>query len=404
MTRVLQENMPNTFSGTGNHGFDTCNIYMYLYNKNHAGDNDMNIIRMTIILFIASITVCCSISAKNSVTAARVANTGDTVWGFDFIDSNTVIFTEKGGKLGILTVSDGDISYVKHSIPVTPHGQGGLMDVHYTDTDDDTHVIFITYSKRLQNGLYTTALSKGTLSSDRKSFQSEEIFVAEAAGREGRHFGSRLALDTSKQHIYMSIGERGERNKAQELTNHNGTILRLTYSGEAVETNPFTDREDALDEIFAYGNRNPQGLYLTNDGILYETEFGPKGGDEINIIEKGKNYGWPKATHGREYSGDFIAPDSAPGTEQPIEYYTPVISPSGMMVYEADYHDNWSGDMFIANLSSRHLRRVRIRNRKVIEQEELFKDLGKRIRHVDYNDEGRIFFSTDSGDLYRIEQ
>jgi glucose/arabinose dehydrogenase len=333
-----------------------------------------------------------------SIEADRVVLDSGVIWGFDFVDSNSILYGTKQGKLGLFNTSTGKTTEVSHSIDFRTHGQGGLLDVVY---DDVNSLVFITYSKQNSKG-YTTALFKGKLNGNR--LQGSEIFEAAAYGSSGRHFGSRVALDTVAKTVYIGIGDRGERDKAQSLNYHNGKILRLTYDGEPLSSNPFYSRGGASREIFSYGHRNPQGLYLTKSGELFETEFGPKGGDEINLVESGKNYGWPKVTYGKEYSGAYIAPESAPGMEEPIAYYTPVISPSGMMVYENDYYPEWSGDMFIANLSSQHLRRVRIRNGRVLEEEKLFENLRKRIRHVNYSPDGKIYFSTDSGEIYEVKK
>jgi len=230
---------------------------------------------------------------------------------------------------------------------------------------------------------------------------TEVIFQAKVDSDTTRHFGSRLVFHQG--HIFMTIGDRGERAYAQKLNLHQGSILKLTHSGKAAADNPFLKTKNALAEIWSYGHRNPQGIDVHPETKeLWSCEFGPRGGDELNLIKKGRNYGWPVITYGKEYWGPSIGDTKKTGMEQPIEYWVPSISPSGMVFYTGDKIKSWKNDLFLANLSSTHLRRLRIRNNKVIEQEKLFESIDERIRHVRNAADGYLYFSTDSGKIFQI--
>ncbi|HRX14685.1 MAG TPA: PQQ-dependent sugar dehydrogenase [Spirochaetota bacterium] len=323
------------------------------------------------------------------------------IWGFTFINANEIIISEKSGKLGLFMVNSRQYREINHNIPFSVHGQGGLLDVAY---DSSIMTLFITYARKTKTDLYTTALASGKYSENTNSINFKEIFVSKAESPKGVHFGSRIALDKKSRQLYITIGDRGLRKRAQDLAFHNGKILRLTYNGDAVSTNPFYNKKNALPEIFSYGHRNPQGIYIRKDGHIFISEFGPKGGDEINIILPGKNYGWPLATYGKEYSGATIAPTHHPGTEQPVVWYVPAISPSGMTIYEHDYFPQWTGQIFMGALSARHLHRLNIIQGENNQKVKMYSELNKRVRHVSYNDVGQIFFSTDHGELYIISK
>lgn len=353
-----------------------------------------------LLIYVSLILTVFTVSAQNNsynVSPEIVAKVNDVVWGFDFIGGQAIL-TQKKGQITLVNLSNGSKQKVIHSIPFSVNGQGGLLDVYVLD--ERTEELLFTYSRRVSGG-YTTALGKGTLRGNRL-VDFKEIFRAKAIHSGGRHFGSRIEVDKKSRHIYLTVGERGQRKLAQNLSVHNGKILRLNYDGTPAKNNPFLNKSGALDEIYSYGHRNPQGIYFDSNGVLWSAEFGPKGGDEINIIKSGKNYGWPLTTYGTEYSGKYLAPKSYPGTIQPVAYWTPSISPSGMTVYEGSKYSKWKGDIFLANLSSRHLRRVRIRNGKVTEEEVFFKANNWRIRQVNYDSKGDIYFSTDHGHFVRL--
>ena len=201
----------------------------------------------------------------------------------------------------------------------------------------------------------------------------------------------------------MTIGDRGERKYSQDLGVHNGTVLRLTLDGKPAAGNPFANQAGARPEIWSYGHRNPQGIdFDPVSGKLYSCEFGPRGGDELTLVQPKLNYGWPVITYGREYWGGSIGPSFKDGMEQPVKHWTPSISPSGMAFYNGDKIKAWKGNLFIAALGNRHVRRIVMSGGKVQREEILFADLSERVRQVKQSPDGYLYFSTDSGKIFRV--
>ena len=326
-----------------------------------------------------------------------ILQTDGVVWGFDFVSPNELLVTLREGQLLYVDLAQN----IQKQLPtpqIAATGQGGLLDVHYRAENGKNHV-YLTYSTIFQ-GQLTTALARGVWS-EQTLQQLQTLFVAKVTGSSGRHFGSRLLF--KDQHIYMTIGDRGERDYAQDLSYHNGKILRLNLEGKAAAGNPFEQTPGALPEIWSYGHRNPQGIALDPvTGEIYSCEFGPRGGDELNRVAEGNNYGWPVITYGREYWGPSIGETHHPEMEQPVVYWVPSISPSGMAFYQGDKIPQWKNHLFMANLRSTHLRRLVVENNKVVEQEALFKNLGERIRHTHSGPDGYLYFSTDSGKIIQI--
>jgi glucose/arabinose dehydrogenase len=228
------------------------------------------------------------------------------------------------------------------------------------------------------------------------------LFSAKTNSDEREHFGSRLLFKDNT--IFMTIGDRGKRDLAQNLDYHNGKILRLTLEGKPATGNPFEKTKNALPEIWSYGHRNPQGIDIDPiTGEIYSIEFGPRGGDELNLIQKSKNYGWPVITYGKEYWGPSIGDTHNEGMQQPVIHWTPSISPSGMTFYHSEKYPEWKNSLFLAALGSRHLRRLELKDNQVTSEEMLFSDLNERIRHVRISPDGYLYFSTDSGKLMKVE-
>lgn len=326
----------------------------------------------------------------------------DVIWGFDFLDSkeaNEIIFSERdSGKLRYLNLKTRASHEIQGVPKVFAESQGGLLDVYYDAKNQD---LYLTYSEP-EGKRATTSLFRGKLSSDKKKLTGQRLFQAQAWSTKGLHFGSRVAIDKDG-FIFLSVGERNERDEAQKLSNHQGKILRLTKEGKAASDNPFVQTKGALPEIWSYGHRNPQGLAFDSKGVLWEAEFGPRGGDEVNIVEKGKNYGWPVVTYGKEYWGPSIGVTSKEGMSQPLFYWVPSISPSGLMLYEGEAFPKFKGNLFLATLSGSHLHRVVFDNAYTVQREEkLLEDLEERFRQVKQDSLGRIYLSTDSGQLLRL--
>lgn len=354
-------------------------------------------------LFIICLFVCIPLVSFGQnqrdveIDLKTIFKTNSIIWGFDFISPNELLVTLRQGKLIYVNLAKN--SRKELPIPkIAATGQGGLLDVHYQQIAGQNYV-YLTYSTHFR-GQLTTALARGVWRNQTLN-QLQTLFVAKVSGSSGRHFGSRLVF--KDQHIYMTIGDRGNRDYAQDLSYHNGKILKLTLEGKAAAGNPFEKTSGALPEIWSYGHRNPQGIDLDPvTGEIYSCEFGPRGGDELNLVQRSKNYGWPIITYGREYWGPKIGETHESGMEQPVAYWVPSISPSGMAFYQGDKIPQWKNNLFLANLSSTHLRRLVLKNNKVVQQEILFADLDERIRHTRSGPDGYLYFSTDSGKLIQI--
>jgi len=231
------------------------------------------------------------------------------------------------------------------------------------------------------------------------------LFTASLTKDTPHHFGGRLALMPDST-LLITVGEGFDyREKAQSLDNHFGKLIRINKDGTAPADNPFVDREHALPEIWTWGHRNPQGLLVSADGTVWLHEHGPRGGDELNRIEPGKNYGWPAITHGVDYSGAYVSPfTEAEGMEQPVAYWTPSIAPSGFCEYQGDLFPQWQGNLFVAALAEKSVRRLVMENGKVKSQEIMFTELDQRIREVRAGPDGYLYLLTDSneGKMLRI--
>jgi aldose sugar dehydrogenase len=329
----------------------------------------------------------------------------DVIWGFDFLPDQRVIFTERSKGISIFNPSvkesDRRIVRVKNLPEFVAKGQGGFLDVRVHPEFAKNQLIFFTYTKKV-NGLITTVLARARLEKDEFK-DRRDIFVAKAGSSSGAHFGSRIEFD-SLGHIFIQIGDRMEREQVQDLNFHTGKTIRIKEDGTVPESNPFFARKSAQPEIWSYGHRSPQGLVRhPTTGELWSAEMGPRGGDEVNIIKPGLNYGWPLFTYGREYYGPRIgAAEPLAGMEPPVVYWVPSISPSGMTFYSADLFPEWKGNLFLANLSGRHIRRLVVEGNKVIRQEELLVKEGDRYRNVRQGPDGSLYFSTDDGKLGRL--
>lgn len=331
------------------------------------------------------------------VKTTEIYKASDIIWGMTFVDNTNVILSLRGGEILLLDIVTKKTRKLK-APKVVEKGQGGLLDVKLKKIADKTY-LYYTFSDFVKETLVTKLGRAQFVNED--LVDHEILFQAKQVSSNTRHFGSRLLFKDDL--IFMTVGDRDNREFAQNLEYHSGKILRLTLEGKPASGNPFLNQSKVLPEIWSYGHRNPQGITLDlRDGSIYSSEFGPRGGDEVNIIEASKNYGWPVITYGLEYWGPKIGETHKEGMEQPLVYWTPSISPSGMVFYNADKFPKWRGSLFVANLSSRHLRRLEIQNKKVIKQEVLLSDLKERIRHVEVAPDGQLYVSTDSGKFISV--
>jgi len=324
-------------------------------------------------------------------------------WAMAFLNDRELIFTERQGNIRILDLESLEITTLRGVVEVDAEGQGGMLDVatgpDYTTRD----WLYFTYSKSTVSGAVTTLARARRTGNQLSDWQ--ELLVTNSATSGYRHFGSRIAFD-QQGHVFFGVGDRGERDSAQDLSSHAGTIMRLRLDGSIPDDNPFLSRDNAQPEIWSYGHRNPQGLlYDNNTGNLWSIEHGPRGGDEINLVVKGANYGWPVISYGKEYWGPASIGEGTekPGMQQPVKVYIPSIAPGSLLLYSATAFPQWQGNLFSGALKLRHLNRVSISvDNKAIAEERLLGDLNERIRALAQSPEGWIYFSTDSGKIIRM--
>ena len=346
---------------------------------------------------VAALAVCVA-GPGAAATGFRVQTLADGLdhpWALAFLPGGDMLVTERSG--GLLRLGpDGSREARIAGVPeVDARNQGGLLDVALDPDFDDNRRVYLTWSGACGAG-NATHLGRGRLEGDRLS-GFETLFVATPCVGSTKHFGSRIVFDRSG-HLWMTLGERGERERAQDLTDHNGSVIRLNPDGSVPADNPFVGRDDARPAIYSYGHRNAQGAALhPGTGEVWIHEHGPRGGDEINIPEAGADFCWPRTTYGREYWGPEIGPDELPGTVQPIHYWVPSIAPSGMAFYTGDRFPEWKGDLFVGALALTHVAHLELDGREVVSEEQLLDDRGWRIRDVRAGPDGYLYLLTDAG-------
>ena len=332
----------------------------------------------------------------------ELANQLRSPWGMTFVAEDELLITEKIGGVVHLNISTGVKKKMSGVPPILVTGQGGLLDVAAPPEYGAGDYLYFTYSKA-RNGQGVTVLARARLKSTRL-MDWQELLVTESGSDSGRHFGSRITFDDD--HVFFSIGDRGERPNGQDLSTHAGTIVRLTRDGRVPEDNPFVEGQ-GLQEIWSYGHRNPQGLFFDRQkNMLWSNEHGPRGGDEINIIIKGGNYGWPVVSHGKEYWGPKRVGEttSKAGMEDGIKIFTPSIAPGSLLVYSGRVFDKWQHNLFSGALKLEHLNRVVVdEHYRPVKEERLLESLEERIRAVIEGPKGLIYLATDSGRILRLQ-
>jgi len=329
-------------------------------------------------------------------------------WSLAFLPNGDMLVTEKVGRLRLVRNGQLAAAPIAGTPEVLARGQGGLLEVALHPDFATNRVIYLTYSKAGERG-NTTALARGRLNAAATAIEGlADIFVANAwSARSTVHFGSKIAFGPDGK-LYMTVGERGEGQPAQDLSVHKGKVLRLNDDGSVPADNPFVGRAGALPEIWSYGHRNLQGLvFHPVTGALWATEHGPQGGDELNLIQPGKNYGWPVATFGREYSGVIITRQPfVEGMEPPVLALTPSLGLSGLVIYKGDAFPGWKGNFFLGGLSGLQIQRVGFTGEfLLIGQEEIAREVRQRIRDLREGPDGLLYAVTDAnpGGILRIE-
>lgn len=317
-----------------------------------------------------------------------------------------LMVTIKSGYMEIHDRNGGLVKKITGFPPVVYEGQGGLLDVAFDPKFSSNKIIYWSYAERYPTG-NLTAVAKGTLNeATGKVDDVTVIFRAVPGTGSTLQYGSRIVFDKDGN-LFVSIGEKfmpESRIRAQDPDSYLGKIVRITTDGKPAAGNPFLNKAGAKPEVYSYGHRNPEGLEINPaTGELWESEFGPRGGDEINIIRPGKNYGWPVITYGIEYQGGPVGEgiQQKAAMEQPIYYWDPVISPSGICFYRGDAVPEWKDNLFIACLSGQHIDRLVIKNNRVVGEERLLTDKDQRFRDLTYMDQA-LYAITDDGDIYRI--
>jgi aldose sugar dehydrogenase len=324
-------------------------------------------------------------------------------WGMAFLPDESILVTERSGRLRIVQGGQLDPEPIAGVPPVYASGQGGLLDVALHPEFESNRLIYLSYAAPLDRGAHTN-VARARLG-ERALEDLEVIFRARPPASGGRHFGSRLAFDR-EGYLYVTVGERGDPDRAQDPADHAGSVLRLHDDGQVPEDNPLVDGGGAP-EIFSYGHRNAQGLAIHPEtGIPWLHEHGARGGDEVNIVRPGVNYGWPVITHGIDYSGAPIGEGThKEGMAQPIYYWVPSIAPSGMAFYDGEAFPEWRGDLFVGALRSELLARLELDGEQVVAEERLLEGAIGRIRDVEVGPDGFLYLLTDEtdGGLYRLE-
>lgn len=353
-------------------------------------------------------TRACSVTSNVAFDVQVVARGLVHPWAVEPLPGGDLLVTERPGRLRIITAA-GQVGEPITGLPaVAARGQGGLLDVALSPSFASDRTIFWSYAEPREGG-NGTAVARGVLSADRRSVSDVRVLFRVLPTYDGNlHFGSRLAFGPDGR-LFITTGERSDkpmRRFAQQLDSHLGKILRINPDGSVPQDNPFVGRANAQPEIWSLGHRNVQAAAFDSDGRFWIVEHGTNGGDELNLIEKGENYGWPIQAYGKEYNGDMI-PGASPapeGYEQPVYYWDPVIAPSGAQFYTGTAFPAWLGNLFVGGMKDTRLVRLVLEDERVVGEEHLLIERGQRIRDVRQGPDGALYIVTDeeNGELWRI--
>lgn len=340
-------------------------------------------------------------SEKQTFLVEEVTDGLSIPWGLAFISNTQLLITERAGSIKLLDMQKKTLTPIQGAPAVMAQGQGGLLDVAVPPDFKTGDWIYFTFVRN-KGGEGVTVLARAKLTAN-KLVQWQDLLETQSATGTGRHFGSRIVFDENG-YVYFGVGDRGERPMSQDLSNHAGSVMRLYRDGRVPQDNPFNQRADVQPQIWSYGHRNPQGMaYDYANKRLWLIEHGPRGGDEINRVLPGRNYGWPVISYGKEYWGPLAVGEGThrEGMEQPIKQYTPSIAPSSLLLYSGNSFPAWRGNLFSGALKLTHLNRVTLsEDGKAIGEERLLDELDERIRALAQGPQGWLYFSTDSGKIY----
>jgi glucose/arabinose dehydrogenase len=368
----------------------------------------------TAIVVVASLVIATSTRGENASFASsagqlkvQTAASGlINPWALAFLPDGRMIVTEKPGRIRVVS-ADGQLSAPVKGVPeVYASGQGGLLDLVLDTSFADNRMLYVCYAERAGNG-GRTAVARGKLSTDASRLDDVKvIFRQDGPLSSGNHYGCRIAQG-GDGNLFVGLGDHFTyRNEAQNLANHLGKIVRIAPDGSVPKDNPFVGRDDAKPEIWSHGHRNVQAAAINpTSGDLWAIEHGPRGGDEVNIAAKGKNYGWPVIGYGIDYSGAIIHEATAKeGMEQPVKYWVPSIAPSGMAFYSGAQFPTWKGSLFTGALAGKMLVRLTLKGNAVTAEERLLPNLNERIRDVRQGPDGAIYLLTDNsaGRILRV--
>lgn len=358
-------------------------------------------VKSAVLLAVLSALPPLAAQALENVSVTPLIQGLDTPWAVAALPDGGLLVTERDGAL--LHIDGGAANMVRGVPDVQVGGQGGLLDVTAARDFAQSRAIFLTYSKP-QPGGAGTALAVARLSEDGSRLEGLQVIFEAAPGSSGgRHFGSRV-VEGPDGTLFVTIGDRGDRPSAQDRSNHNGTVVRVNRDGSVPPDNPFVGQAGIQPEIWSFGHRNPQGAGFDATGQLWTSEHGARGGDELNRVQKGANFGWPVISYGRHYSGLKIGEGtSKPGMEQPVHYWDPSMAPSGLMVYQGDMFPEWRGDIFVGSLKFDYIARLEVSGGSAREAEQIETSETGRVRDIIEAPDGSILFlSVGDGAVYRM--
>lgn len=329
-------------------------------------------------------------------------------WGMDWLPNGDMLFTERGGELRLVQKGKLHPQPIGNLPEIHVKGQGGLLDIRVHPKYAQNGWIYLAYSSPKgpsENGKGGNTTFMRAKLKDHKLVEQKVLLKAQPNFTAGQHFGGRIEFDR-EGYIYLTVGDRGGRDKNQRLSNYRGKVFRLHDDGRVPSDNPFVNEAGAKPETFTYGHRNPQGIAMhPQTGDIWTHEHGPRGGDELNLIQKGKNYGWPTITYGINYSGTKITDEThREGMEQPITYWVPSIAPCGMAFISSNKYPEWKNNLLVGSLKFRYLKRLEIENNKVTHEETILEGIG-RVRAIEQGPDGYIYVAVESpGMILRLRK